>query len=106
MDPQDLILDNLAHAQWRVNFIRHLLRAHVASPWKGTQEWQEQHADMLHQLASAEDEVQIYEQSQKVLEPILGSEGVPPPNAEATAEIESGAEPQAGNGALTHAADD
>jgi DNA repair ATPase RecN len=68
MDPQQHVLGNLAHARWRVNFIRNLLQAHRASPWKGTQEWQERHAEMLHQLASAEDEVKLCEKSAKTLE--------------------------------------
>ncbi|QIF01077.1 hypothetical protein [Roseimicrobium sp. ORNL1] len=71
MDPQQHVLGNLAHARWRVNFIRNLLQAHRTSPWKGTQEWQARHAEMLHQLASAEDEVKLCEQSVKALEPTL-----------------------------------
>lgn len=69
MDPQHQTLDNVAHARWRVSFIRSLLQAHRASPWKGAQEWQERHAEILHQLASAEDEVKLYQQSVKTLEP-------------------------------------
>lgn len=59
MDPHSHAFDNLAHARWKVNFIRHLLHAHLASPWKHTWEWQEQHAEILHRLAAAEDEWKI-----------------------------------------------
>ena len=62
MDPRIHASDNLSHARWKVNFIRHLLHAHLASPWKHTQEWQEQHAGILHRLAAAEDDVKICEQ--------------------------------------------
>lgn len=86
MDPQHQNLDNLAHARWRVNFVRSLLQAHRASPWKGTQEWQERHGDMLHQLASAEDEVKLYEQSVKMLEPITRDGHALPYGGEAGAE--------------------
>ncbi|RBP40515.1 hypothetical protein DES53_108222 [Roseimicrobium gellanilyticum] len=71
MHPHIHALDNLEHAHWKVNFIRHLLQAHLVSPWKGTREWQEQHADFLHRLAAAEDELSICRKALAVLEKIV-----------------------------------
>lgn len=71
MDPQLHALDNLEHAHWRVNFVRHLLQAHLASPWKGTREWQAQHADFLHQLAAAEDELAICKKTPAIIQKIV-----------------------------------
>jgi hypothetical protein len=68
MDPHIHALNNLEHAHWKVNFIRHLLQAHLASPWKGTREWQAQHAEYLHRLATAEDELAICERAPAILQ--------------------------------------
>jgi hypothetical protein len=79
MDPRTHAFDNLAHARWRVNFIRHLLHAHLASPWIHTREWQEQHAEFLHRLAAAEDELKICKQVSELRmaagEPCQGAQG-------------------------------
>lgn len=71
MDPHIHALNNLEHAHWKVSFIRHLLRAHLASPWKGTHEWKTQHAEFLHRLAAAEDELAICERAPAILQRIV-----------------------------------
>lgn len=78
MDPQLHAQDNLAHAQWKVNFIRHLIQAHLRSSKKETTDWQGRHAAMLHRLASAEDEVNLSKQALEALNAISGSERIPP----------------------------
>lgn len=75
MDPRIHALDNLEHAQWKVNFIRHLLQAHLASPWKGTSEWQAQRAEFLLRLASAEDELSVCKKAPAILQKIVEGTG-------------------------------
>jgi hypothetical protein len=76
MNPHIHALDNLEHAQWKVNFIRHLLQAHLASPWKGTREWQLQHAEFLLRLSTAEDELALCKKAPAILQKIVeGTEG-------------------------------
>jgi hypothetical protein len=72
-----------------VNFIEHLLHAHLGSSKKGTVQWQVRHAAMLQRLASTEDEVKLCEEALKVLEPMVDGMHVPPSAEGVTAESKS-----------------
>jgi hypothetical protein len=47
-------LDDLAHAHWRVRFLRNLLEVHRALPQSTSYDWLLQEADYLERIALAE----------------------------------------------------
>jgi hypothetical protein len=49
--------EDLEHARWRVRFVRRLLDVHQNCMGSGDQKWWLEEADLLQQLAAAEDDL-------------------------------------------------
>lgn len=50
-------LDDLAHAHWRVRFLKNLLQVHRSIPQRTSYDWLLQEADYLQRIALAEREL-------------------------------------------------
>jgi hypothetical protein len=50
-------LDDLAHAHWRVRFLKNLLEVHRSIPQRSSYDWLLQEADYLQRIALAEREL-------------------------------------------------
>lgn len=59
MDPVRLRTDNLAHAHWRVRFLKNLLDVHRSIPQRTSYDWLLQEADYLRRIALAERELAL-----------------------------------------------
>ncbi len=59
MNPVRLRLDNLAHAHWRVKFLKRLLDVHRACANRTNTEWLLEEANLLQRIAAADDELTL-----------------------------------------------
>lgn len=59
MKPTPQRLDDLAHAQWRVKFLKNLLEVHRSALQRSSQDWLLQETDYVQRLVQAEKELAL-----------------------------------------------
>jgi hypothetical protein len=59
MKPAPQRLDDLAHAHWRVKFLKNLLEVHRAIPQRSSHDWLLQETDYVQRLIQAEKDLAL-----------------------------------------------
>ncbi|QIF04671.1 hypothetical protein [Roseimicrobium sp. ORNL1] len=59
MKPAPQRLDDLAHAHWRVKFLKNLLEVHRSIPKRSGNDWLLQEADYVQRIVQAEREIAL-----------------------------------------------